>query len=141
MTNYEKYMDDVIDIIEKRKSPAVKDGVLTNCSKIRCHECDLFVEEEPRDVPYTMKCNARFSEWLRKEYKPFKEPNWSKVAVDTPVQVKDHCYDTWFNRYFAGYDDGRVITWCDGGTSWSCENREDKLESWDMGKLAEIKKE
>lgn len=44
---------------------------------------------------------------------------WSKVAVDTPVFVRDSINEVWKCRYFAEYKDGKVYTWRDGKTSWS----------------------
>lgn len=45
--------------------------------------------------------------------------DWSKVAVDTPVFVRDSINEVWKCRYFAEYKDGKVYTWRDGKTSWS----------------------
>ena len=45
--------------------------------------------------------------------------DWSKVAVDTPIFVRNRIEDMWKCRYFAKYEDGKVYTWCGGRTSWS----------------------
>nr|DAD61560.1 MAG TPA: hypothetical protein [Caudoviricetes sp.] len=45
--------------------------------------------------------------------------DWSKVAVDTPIFVRDSINEVWKCRYFAEYKDGKVYTWRDGKTSWS----------------------
>ena len=38
--------------------------------------------------------------------------DWSKVAVDTPVLVRDFEGAKWEKRYFAFFKNGRVNTWC-----------------------------
>lgn len=50
--------------------------------------------------------------------KPYEEEvDWSKVEVDTLIEVKGYFNDNWFKRYFAKYEDGMVYTFIDGGTS------------------------
>lgn len=75
-----------------------------------------------------------FREWLNSEYK---EPpvDWSKVAVDTPILVRDIESDVWTRRYFAKYEDNTVYAWDGGATSWSVDF--DNVCDWGMAKLAE----
>lgn len=63
--------------------------------------------------------------------------DWSKVAVDTPIQVREFDFTEWGNRYFAFFKDGKVYAWNCGATSWSCENKND-ASSWNHAKLAEV---
>ena len=63
--------------------------------------------------------------------------DWSKVAVDTPVLVRDFEGAKWEKRYFAIFKNGRVNTWCGGTTSWSSENITDTI-SWRHAKLVEV---
>ena len=49
--------------------------------------------------------------------------DWSKVAVDTPVLVRDFEEMKWGKRYFAFFKDGKVHTWNGGVTSWTCETQ------------------
>lgn len=78
--------------------------------------------------------------WLLEEYEEPKEPevDWNKVAVDTPILVRDS-EDTesatvaWLKRYFAEYKDGLVYAWTNGRTSWN----EDEMYGWHYAKLAE----
>lgn len=44
--------------------------------------------------------------------------DWSKVAVDTPIIVKEIC-SIELRRYFKEYKDGKVYYFGDGRTSWS----------------------
>lgn len=60
--------------------------------------------------------------------------DWSKVAVDTPILVRNNgC--VWTKRYFAEYKNGKVRTYFNGATSWSSDGR---MGSWDYAKLAEV---
>lgn len=82
--------------------------------------CDTLLYEEPID---------------KKEYEEL-PVNWSKVAVDTPILVRDYEEDAWGKRYFAKYENGMVYAWDEGTTSWSaCESND--ITSWKMAKLAE----
>lgn len=63
--------------------------------------------------------------------------DWSKVAVDTPVLVRDFEGAKWEKRYFAFFKNGRVNTWCGGTTSWSSENITGTI-SWRHAKVVEV---
>lgn len=63
--------------------------------------------------------------------------DWSKVAVDTPVLVRDFEGAKWEKRYFAFFKNGRVNTWCGGTTSWSSENITCTI-SWRHAKVVEV---
>ena len=82
-----------------------------------------------------------FSELKRNEYISIAEElgivDWSKVAVDTPILVRDFEDMKWGKRHFAFFKDGRVHTWDGGVTSWTCENP-NCVMSWKYAKLAEV---
>lgn len=63
--------------------------------------------------------------------------DWSKIAVDTPVFVRDSENDVWKCRYFAKYEYGKVYTWVDGRTSWS-NKIIDVPVCWKYAELAEV---
>lgn len=63
--------------------------------------------------------------------------DWSKIAVDTPVFVRDSENDVWKCRYFAKYGYGKVYTWVDGRTSWSNKIL-DVPVCWKYAELAEV---
>ena len=63
--------------------------------------------------------------------------DWSKVAVDTPILVKDDCDDKWEKAYFAKYEDEMIYAWDNGRTSFSARNKYDTFV-WDRAKLAEV---
>ena len=126
MTNKEKYADKIIEIAARSKL-ALKDGKPVPCAEMRCSECGFL------STDYT--CNHKVHEWLNSEYV---EPpvDWSKVAVDTPILVRDSEENAWRKRYFAKYEDNTVYAWGGGATSWSAE-RSSNITDWKMAKLAE----
>lgn len=62
--------------------------------------------------------------------------DWSKIAVDTPILVKDDYDDKWEKAYFAKYEDEMIYAWNNGRTSFSARNEDDTF-IWDCAKLAE----
>lgn len=127
MTNKEKYADKIIDIAARSKL-ALKDGKPVPCVSMKCSECGFFSPD------YSCIYNAR--EWLDSEYVA-PPVDWSKVAVDTPILVRDFVGDEWARRYFAKYENGIVYAWCAGATSWSA-CRSINITDWKIAKLAEI---
>ena len=79
MTNKEKYADKIIEIAAISKL-ALKDGKPVPCAEIRCSECGFL------SIDYT--CDHKVHEWLNSEYVAH-PVDWSKVAVDTPILVRD----------------------------------------------------
>lgn len=63
--------------------------------------------------------------------------DWSKVAVDTPILVKDHDGEAWEKRYFAFFEDRNVYTWMSGTTSWTADIAGGATD-WKYAKLAEV---
>lgn len=63
--------------------------------------------------------------------------DWSKVAIDTPILVKQYEQDEWEKRHFAYFKDERVYAWLCGATSWSAEYEGDTTD-WNLAKLAEV---
>lgn len=63
--------------------------------------------------------------------------DWSKVAVETPILVKDDCDEEWVKSYFASYKNGEVRAWMGGRTSFSVKNKTDTF-GWKYAKLAEV---
>ena len=128
MLNREKYAKEIIEIaVESRL--AVKDGKPVKCSGMICTNCDFCGTEK--------SCIENGIEWLNSEYV---EPpvDWSKVAVDTPILVRNREEDAWRRRYFATYENGIVYAGSGGPTSWS-EYSSD-IGDWKMAKLVESEK-
>ena len=125
MTNKEKYADKIIDIAARSKL-ALKDGKPVPCVGMKCSECGFY------STNYSCINNA--CEWLDSEYVA-PPVDWSKVAVDTPILVRDSEEESWIKRYFAKYENETVYTWGYGATSWSADS--DSVCDWKMAKLAE----
>ena len=123
MTNKEKYADKIIEIAV-RSNLALKDGKPVPCASMRCSECGFFSPDH--------SCRFNACEWLDSEYVEH-SVDWSKVAVDTPILVRDSEKESWRKRYFAKYYNGIVYAWGGGTTSWSAE----RSTCWKIAKLAE----
>ena len=129
MTNKEKYADKLIELAVKEEVFGLKNGEPAPCAKIKCEDCDYGKSDSCGGSEY------KFREWLNSEYV---EPpvDWSKVAVDTPILVRDSVEESWRKRYFAKYEDNTVYAWGNVATSWSVSGTYDMV-SWKMAKLAE----
>ena len=128
MTNKEKYGNKIIELAIDEGVLALKNGEPAPCAKIKCEDCDLHKSNSCKGSAYN------FREWLNSEYV---EPpvDWSNVAVDTPILVRDSEKNVWKKRYFAKYENGMVCTWGYGATSWSADS--DNVCDWKIAKLAE----
>lgn len=129
MTNGEKYKDTIIKYIKNDSEDSannsycgfIKSKILScyglACKGLNCHNC-----------------NTIQLLWFNKEYKePEEKVDWTKVAVDTPVLVRDSDGSNWYKRHFAKYRDGQIFTYAYGGTSWSTNS----TTNWEQGKLAD----
>ena len=132
MTNKEKYADKIIELAIDEGALALKNGEPAPCSKIKCEDCDFCEPDSCGRSTYN------FREWLNSEYV---EPpvDWSKVAVDTPILVRDSEKESWRKRHFAKYENETVYAWGNGTTSWGAFSS-DSLVNWKMAKLAESEK-
>ena len=83
MTNKEKYGNEIMELAVNNLRLGLRGGKPTLCTKIRCEDCDF--NEESTDECKGGACG--FREWFNSEYKP--KVDWSKVAVDTPILVRD----------------------------------------------------
>ena len=127
MTNKEKYVKEILDIactgdhVAMRKS----DNVIVGCKKLKCQDCAFNTHGKGC-------CSDEIEKWANSEYV---EPpvDWSKVAVDTPILVRDSEEEVWERRYFAKYENNMVYAWDGGATSWSAV----RSTYWKMAKLAE----
>ena len=124
MKNYEKYAEKIreyngdsicTDFIE----PYILKSINAKCINTSCPKCHLY-----RTI------------WLLEEYKE-PEVDWSEVAVDTPILVRQGKNGQWLERHFAKYENGDVYAWKDAFTSWTG----DRVTPWELAKLAESEEE
>ena len=80
------------------------------------------------------RCTMLQMLWLEEEY--VEEVDWSKVAIDTPILVRDSEEGEWNKRYFARYENGALYAWGDGRASWTAYDNSD-VTSWEYAELAE----
>lgn len=129
MLNKERFAKEIIEIACRGQHMAVVNGKPTTCYDIvDCKEC-IFYNNNNR------RCNNNaIKEWANSEYV---EPpvDWSKVAVDTPILVRNSEKEVWKKRHFAKYENGIVCAWAAGETSWSADSS--NMTDWKMAKLAE----
>ena len=128
MTNYEHYKSEIEKFARMGQKVAVKKDTneIVSCIDIGsgCDNC-LFGGNG--------SCVQKSMAWADAEYiEP--EVDWSKVAVDTPILVKDVWNKNWLKRYFAKYENKRVYAFNDGKTAWSSDA---EPIYWNYAKLAE----
>lgn len=125
MTNREKFAEQILDIACSGNRLAASKATLepTACHKLACGDC-LF------NTHGSCYCGDKVDKWANSEYV---EPpiDWSKVAVDTPILIRDSSFSEWGKRYFAKYENGIVYAWSNGATSWSG----DGCTPWKLAKL------
>lgn len=125
MTNYEYYKSEIEKIARLGWRVAVdKDGKPYACNGTNCNDC----------ITERGDCYQTISKWADSEYIE-QEVDWTKVAVDTPVLVRDSTDSDWLKRYFAKYENGIVYSFYDGRTSWSGN---ESIIGWGYAKLAEV---
>ncbi|MGN0417035.1 hypothetical protein [Anaerostipes faecalis] len=130
MKNREKYREEIL-----------------NCRIADENFCDIFIEPNilkplgiKRSEILCGQCHLICAMWLEEEYKePKQEVDWSKVAVDTPILVRESEHNRWTKRYFAKYENGKVFAWNSGATSWASDDLHTSW--WNYAKLADIKEE
>ena len=127
MTNREKFAEKILDIACSGGRLAVNKATLEPiaCYELECKDC-LF------NTHSYVYCGDKTEKWANSKYV---EPpvDWSKVAVDTPILVRDNSFSEWGKRYFAKYENGGVYAWSNGTTSWSG----DRCTPWKLAKLPE----
>lgn len=117
--NYKKVNGFCVDFIE----PNILKPLGYTCHGIFCGQCNLICQM-----------------WMEKEYKePEHEVDWNKVAVDTPILVRNSEDDEWTKRYFAKYENGMVLAWNSGKTSWT--SIYGYTSAWQYAKLAKEEEE
>ena len=127
MTNREKFAEQILDIACGGSKIAVSKATLEPiaCYELECKDC-LF------NTHSYVYCGDKTKKWANSKYV---EPpiDWSKVAVDTPILIRDSSFSEWGKRYFAKYENGIVYAWNNGATSWSG----DRCTPWKLAKLPE----
>lgn len=132
MTNFEHYKNEILDIVCKDDGMAfsIHENKVVPCSSISCMDCKFHTIVDDKYL-----CAEFRAGWLKSEYEEPKV-DWSTIPVDTKVLVRDGEDNEWKKRYFAKYENEKVYTFADGGTSWSSDV---EAVSWNYAKLADEK--
>lgn len=126
MLNKEKYAKEILDVACRGERFAlVENNKIIPCNKTSCRSCYF----------YDSECGLYKEEWANSEYVE-SLIDWSKVAVDTPILVRNNENDKWRKRHFAKYEDKKVYAWSNGLTFWSIAYIDD-MHYWKYAKLAE----
>lgn len=130
MTNYEKYKAEIVPIARMGRKVAMErdKNKIRVCLGLKCVNCLFY------DYSSERTCDEVALAWADEEYIE-SEVDWSKVAVDTPVLVKNSGNKNWLKRYFAKYENKKIYVFKNGRTSWSSDG---ETLSWDCVKLAEV---
>ena len=123
MKNREKYSEELLEAIREGKTYKFFDKYVAP---------EYTVPEHGQTSALGMAAALKL--WLDDEYKKPKI-DWSKVAVDTPILVRDKEKGKWHKRYFAKFKNGVVSAWYNGATSWSEDGKSSR--EWRQAKLAE----
>lgn len=62
--------------------------------------------------------------------------DWSKVPVDTKIEVRVSEHNEWNKRHFAKFEDGFIYAWDNGKTSFT-SNTKVSYTAWQQAKLYE----
>lgn len=130
MNNLEKHQKELEKYLLNCESFCVtKDGDICSCRAHGWNPCG-------KCIFYSLPggCKKARKDWLMEEYVEPKV-DWSKVAVDTPILVRNFESDLWKHRYFAKYENGKIYAWDGGRTSWSVNESNDIID-WSFAKLA-----
>lgn len=110
-----------------RKAEVAKGGVFF-------YKCDTLMTVWTPRVPTECTCFA--DKWQCIDIAEYLGiVDWSKVAVDTPILVRDSNESKWTKRYFALFEEGLIYAFESGATSWSVENNR-RVVHWKYAKLA-----
>lgn len=113
ITNYE-YFAKGIEKLSRLGIPfaVTKDEEVLPCFKTPCSKCVFFHGQ----------CLSNKLKWADELYQE-KEIDWENVPLDTKILVREHDYDPWYKRHFAGCVDGKPYAWVSEVTSWTIGNR------------------
>lgn len=127
MTNYEKYKEEI--------KKAIKDCTLGVFFNTHINGQDNLIADGFVQESLNVYDVIELFVWLNDEYKE-PEIDWNKVAVDTPILVRNEQDEDWQKRYFAKLEYEKVCAWSDGKTSWTAKGKYDYC-NWEYAKLAE----
>lgn len=120
MTNFEWLLENKKDLVKELilgERLARQLGEFTTCMSICCEDCDWDKECDRQD--------NFVREWLDEEHEePSPYEDWQ---IDDKIEGSNDG-ENWTRGHFAGISkNGKPTTWCDGWTSWTTEDDNDKV--------------
>ena len=104
MTNLEKYLDDIIDILFRALSKEKMPENLNDYESCKLHE--LVTGNATCDSVSCDECRVLSREWLNKKYEPPLLKNADNLNIGDWVMVRDCEGGCWVKRRFIFFKDG-----------------------------------
>lgn len=136
MKNQKYYEKEILQIAITGQAVAVHKERLEPmvCSKNVCNDC-LNCGENGR----CKKDKEAIAKWMNEEYiDPAERVDWSKVAIDTPILVRNDECNIWERGYFAGIGKDGIFVYPNGTTNFTQSSREDKPVVYKHARLAKL---
>lgn len=137
MENQKYYEKEILHIAVTGCAVAVnKDAYAPmTCSKDMCEHCINHKENGRCD-----KEKTAILTWMKEEYiDPAERIDWDKIAIDTPILVRNKEDEIWQRGHFAGLSNERgVFIFPNGKTSFTADKREDVYVAYKHARLAEV---
>lgn len=139
MENQKYYEKEILHIAVTGCAVAVNKDTYApmTCSKDMCEHCINHKENGRCD-----KEKTAILTWMKEEYiDPAERIDWSKVAIDTPVLVRNGESDVWENAHYAGWKIDEICVFPNGKTSYTFSENDKKnvgLITYKHARLAEV---
>lgn len=136
MQNQKYYEKEILKIAITGQAVAVHKERLEPmvCSKNVCNDC-LNCGENGR----CKKDKEAIAKWMNEEYiDPAERIDWSKIAIDTPILVRNDECNIWERGYFAGIGRDGIFVYPNGTTNFTQSSREDKPVVYKHARLAKL---
>ena len=101
MTNFEKYRDEILAILDQGDAIAIVNRLPQKCAETSCNCCDF---------SHRGNCNRLITQWLYADFQPFKKGERVIVEREDGVRLR---------RYFAEQEDDRISVFANGCDEWS----------------------
>lgn len=124
MENQKHYEKEILHIAVTGCAVAVNKDTYApmTCSRDMCEHCINHKENGRCD-----KEKTAILTWMKEEYiDPAERIDWSKVAIDTPVLVRNSERDTWENAHYAGWKIDGICVFPNGKTSYTFSENDKK---------------
>ena len=137
MKNQKYYEKEILQIAIHGQAVAVHKDKLEPmvCAKEHCKDClNCGANGRCKDKGKTV-----ILDWMNEEYiDPAERIDWSKIAIDTPILVRNDECNIWERGYFAGIGKDGIFVYPNGTTNFTQSSREDKPVVYKHARLAKL---